>query len=331
MTHKIILIGLGKQMIKDHYVAVKKRIDLDIVAFVDVNSNSYEQNLSDTNIPFFSNLEHTIKITNPDCAIVCVPHNQYLNILSILAKNKIATLKEKPFAVNFEEAKSLLEIFQKNKTYLQICVQRRFSNLYKIMKEKIEDIGEVYSLYAEYMLSLKSLDKSALGWRSNIDISGGGATLDLGYHTIDLVTNLFGKPDKLYAQLNFNSLDQDYTIDDSAKVMLTYNDKINANLMITKIYLKKTERIRIFGQKGYVTLDDRTVNLLNREGEILESHSFNTKNIEVDMQLDYFIKNLFHHELNIIENNPALKDQFINMEIIDSIYKSHKNNQVIIF
>jgi predicted dehydrogenase len=228
-----------------------------------------------------------------------------------------------------DEAEKIIKLYNENRTYIQVCVQRRFSNLYKIMKDKINDIGKIYSLYAEYMLNLKSLDKSVLGWRADINKSGGGATLDLGYHTIDLVTNLFGKPLKVYSQLNFNSLNEDYSIDDSAKVMLEYPGGVNANLMISKIYSKKTERIRIFGQRGYVTLDGRTVNLLDREGNILESHSFTSKEHEVDAQLDYFINNIKNFNLNEIDNNPLLKDQFINMLIIDSVYKSHNSNQAI--
>jgi predicted dehydrogenase len=91
---KIILIGLGKQMIKDHYVAVCKRKDIKVVAFIDVVRYSYDEHLSKTGIPFFYDLDEAIENTKPDCAIVSVPHYQYYDILYTLAKNKIATLKE---------------------------------------------------------------------------------------------------------------------------------------------------------------------------------------------------------------------------------------------
>jgi len=155
--------------------------------------------------------------------------------------------------------------------------------------------------------------------------------LDLMYYTIDLVTNLFGMTSRLYSQLNFKSLNQDYTINDATKVVLIYQDKINTTLMMSKIYMKKTERVRIFGDKGYVTLDDRTVNLLNTMGDILESHSFNTKESKVDAQLDYFITNLYNKKLNEISNNKNLADQFINIKVIDAIYHSNEAQEVVKF
>lgn len=251
--------------------------------------------------------------------------------MNILASHRIPTLKEKPFAITYQGAVDILNLYNLQRTYFQVCVQRRFSNLCRILKDKVQDIGKVYSVYAEYTLDLKSLDSSVLGWRSNIAMSGGGATLDLGYHTIDLMTNLFGKPDRLYAQLNFNSLDGDYTIDDTAKIMLTYDNHTNASLMISKIHPNKTEKIRVFGQKGCVTLDDRTVNLLNRDNVVLESHILSARDSEFDEQLEYFIKNLHNYEMNCIDTNQMLSHQFINMSIIESVYNSHHTGECIKF
>lgn len=78
--------------------------------------------------------------------------------------------------MSLTEAKSLVRLYQTHKTYLQICVQRRFSNLYSIARELVSSIGHVYSLYAEYTLALKSMDESVIGWRANRDLAGGGAS-----------------------------------------------------------------------------------------------------------------------------------------------------------
>lgn len=327
---KIIIIGLGKQMLKDHVPAIKKRSDLEIVGLVEKNRATLKKVSSELDVPGFTDIITALKKTSPDLAVVSIPHNQYFNVLEELAKRHIATLKEKPLSMTYEEAKKIVELYQAHKTYLQICVQRRFSHLYETTQSLLNEIGVIYSLYAEYTLDLKTLSPESQGWRADRNIAGGGAALDLGYHTVDLLTTLFGMPDKIYAQLSFNSLPDAYTIDDSMKAMMTFRDgRINANMLTTKIFNKKGERVRIFGAEGSVYIDDRKVSLMDENFNEIESHSFNTKDHEVNSQLQYFIENSQKAAMISIVNNTLLKDQLDNMKIIDAIYKSHEIEEVI--
>jgi len=208
-----------------------------------------------------------------------------------------------------------------------VCVQRRFSRLYETTKKLLESIGNVHSVSVEYSLNLNAHDMAS-GWRANRLVSGGGAALDMGYHSIDLLTYVFGAPDKVYAQLSYNSLGGDYSIDDTMKAMMTYADgKINANVTVTKISNRKSESIRIYGSEGSVLVDGRTVCLYDKDSNEVESHSFNSKQHEVDEQLDQFIdacmqdKGLDTKDQNFI-------DQLSNMRTIDAIYKSHASGKV---
>lgn len=327
----VMLVGLGKQMVKDHLPAVLRRADLRVAAVVDPSEAACEQVRTRIPYPVATGpaLDAVLPHADVDLAIVAVPHNQYLAILAPLAESKIPVLKEKPIATTENEALELLRLFRKNHTYIQICVQRRFSKLYDQAAAMIQDIGSVYSIYAEYTLNLKSLDEGTLGWRADRKVSAGGATLDLGYHTIDLLTSLFGLPDHIYARLNFNSLPGAYSIDDSMKAMMTYGKTINANMLTTKIFGKKGERVRIFGVDGFVFVDDRLVRRLDRDLNPIETHEYTTKQHEVDRQLDHFITNRQRPDRLDVEQDHALRDQLLNMRIIDAIYRSHEENSVI--
>lgn len=324
---KVLIVGLGQQMIKDHIPSIKKRNDIKIAALVEPNNIIAKSIAKGLQIPYYSDISDVNNLNDFDLAIVSVPHNQYTLILELLAKNHISTLKEKPFAMNLKEAQNILKLFEDNNTYLQICVQRRFSKLYDTAKSLLIEIGKIYSMYVEYTLNLPSMSPSVCGWRSDIKIAGGGATLDLGYHTIDLLTYLFGLPDKIYAQLNYNSLANDYTVDDSMKAMMTYNQgQINGNILTTEVFLRKGERIRIFGVKGAVYIDNRKTTLYDRELNELETHIFSTKDSEVDSQLQYFVE-----QSGNFKSNKLLRDQISNMRIIDAIYHSGLTGKVIKF
>lgn len=326
--YRIMIIGLGNQTRKDHFPAILQRKDLKIVALVDKNTELLDGYGKNIGASIFDDVAVAIDATKPDLAIVSVPHNEYLSVLEVLAQNNIATLKEKPLAMTYEEASKIISLYKSRDTYLQICVQRRFSRLYETTKQLLELIGKIYAVDVEYTLNLTAQDM-ATGWRSDKTISGGGAALDMGYHSIDLLTYIFGVPDKIYAQLSYNSLGDDYSIEDTMKAMMTYKDgQINANIMVTKIFNKKSEKVAIFGSNGSVHVDGRTVTLFDKDANEIESHSFNSKQQEVDLQLDYFIKNAIHKALFDIKDQ-NLVDQLSNMRTIDAIYKSHSSGKVI--
>src|SRR6218665_184055 len=131
---KVILIGLGIQAQKDHIPATLRRKDLKIVALVDRDEKILSEYSERTTARAFTDVRTAIQETSPDLAIVSVPHNQYFEILELLAQNKIATLKEKPFAMTYSEASEIINLYKASNTYLQICVQRRYSKLYETTK-----------------------------------------------------------------------------------------------------------------------------------------------------------------------------------------------------
>lgn len=321
---KVVVVGLGHQMSKDHMPAIALRKDLEIAAVVDSDAAIAKDVGTEIGSPWFTSLSDIKFLNDIDLAVVCVPHNQYLPILKILAKNKIATLKEKPFALSNTEAREIVELYRENDTYLQICVQRRFSRLYETVDALARKIGEIYSLHAEYTLNLREVT----GWRADKSVAGGAAALDMGYHTIDLLTDIFGRPDRLYAQLNYKSIAGNYTTDDSAKVLLAYNQgKINADIFITSIADKKSECIFISGSEGVLAVEGRKASLLDRNGDEIESHVFSQKGREMEAQLNYFVVN----STSGFHENILLRGQLLDMKIISAIYESAERGKVVKF
>ena len=177
-------------------------------------------------------------------------------------------------------------------------------------------------------MNLDNLDRTVLGWRADRSISGGGATLDLGYHIIDLINHLFGLPNRVYAQLNYNSLDGEYDVDDFAKIMFEIGG-INANATITTIFHKKCERIKVFGKKGFIWIDDRTVSLVDRKCKVIETHTFRPNNIEISEQIRTFSDNIDFGPSVYWRGDTIIRDQIANIKIIDAIYLSHLSKSVI--
>lgn len=70
-----------------------------------------------------------------------MPHNEYLSIIETLAEERIHIIKEKPFAVNSEEAIALLKLSNKYGVSIQVTLQRRFNPIFTTFRQLIKRIG----------------------------------------------------------------------------------------------------------------------------------------------------------------------------------------------
>jgi len=154
---KVALIGLGKQNLEDHLPAVltSKNVELDSVCDIDTEKlNDFNLNYQ---VPVFSKLEDLVKDRKIDFAIVAVPHNVYLGIIKILSENKISILKEKPFAMNIDEACNIHKYIKENNIKMLITLQRRFNPIYQTFLQLVKHIGTVYHIDGRYTLNIKNL------------------------------------------------------------------------------------------------------------------------------------------------------------------------------
>lgn len=333
MSVKLILVGLGNQVYKDHFPAIIKNKDAELIAICDLDRNKVLEFIKNTNIRGYPSLNELLKFEkNIDAALVVLPHDQYLPVIRLLAERKINILKEKPLARNIKEAEEIVSIVENSGIKMMITVQRRFSDLYKIFNLLKNSIGNIYSIYIEYSLSLFKLDKSFQGWRADKEKSGGGAVLDLGYHVIDLLVWLFGLPNNISSIISYNSLpNQDYQTEDTAKILFDYTgetgNKIGGSALMSKIYSRKGEKFQVFGSEGIISLEDNTISLLDLEKNIIESHTYNNKKQSVQKQFDYFIDCIKNNKK--IESDFNYKTHINHMKFIDSVYIADRKNETI--
>jgi hypothetical protein len=111
--------------------------------------------------------------------------------------------------------------------------------------------------------------------------------------------------------------------------MMTYQDgQINTSILVTKISHRKSESVKISGSNGSVHVNGRTVVLFDKEANEIESHTFHSKEHEVEQQLSFFIAKSIGNSEPIVKDQNLI-DQLSNMRTIDAIYESHKGNKAI--
>ncbi len=259
-TVSIVVIGLGHQSVDDHLPAIRESSLIKLVGVVDVDLARAEAVGTAEGVPFATDTESLLAEldSQPNAALIAVPHSGYLPIIEKVARRGIHIIKEKPFATSFDNAVAIRQLIADNDVTLQVTLQRRFNPIYRSFEQLIKRIGRIHSIEARYTMNVERLDE---GWRASRLFAGGGALIDLGYHYIDLIVWYFGLPDSVMCKLSTGNRDgQVYDVEDTAMLQFSYNTRaggteaIHGSFLVSRVYPDKDELLVAYGSKGSVAV-----------------------------------------------------------------------------
>ena len=148
-------------------------------------------------VPTSRDLEELLSRVEAEAAILALPHSAYRQARQICLRHGLGIFHEKPLACSLSELLELQDQLTRRPTPLVVGVQRRAHPSYVFLKRALQ-MDSPHSLEIRIALG-KTHDPCGdvpqkNDWRSNAQMSGGGAILDIGYHAIDMVHFLTDAP-----------------------------------------------------------------------------------------------------------------------------------------
>ncbi len=155
-----------------------------------------------------------------DLIVVNTPdHTHYEYARDALAAGKHVVV-EKPFVLDVEDGKTLIELADKKGKILSVFQNRRwegdFLTVQKIIKNQL--LGRLVEYEAHFDRFRNYIRDS---WKENPD-NKTGTLYNLGSHLIDQVLILFGMPEGVYADIRKQRTNA--LVDDSFDLLLLYSD-----------------------------------------------------------------------------------------------------------
>ena len=173
---RVIVVGLGVQGRKRSKVAGK-----EVVATVDpFNTEAQYRHV------------HDVPLSSYDAALLCIPDEAKLDLITYLLSNRKHLLVEKPlFAADTTDLMSLKTLARHNRTVCYTAYNHRFEPHFVRMKQTIESgrLGKIYCVRMFYGNGTARLVRDS-AWRDQ----GSGVLPDLGSHLLDTALFWFGKP-----------------------------------------------------------------------------------------------------------------------------------------
>jgi predicted dehydrogenase len=163
-------------------------------------------------------------------------------------------LCEKPFGMNYEEARHMVEEARRLGRTLGVAYYRRFYPKLLRAKELIAAGAIGRPLLAELVhhVWLTPSDIAGDPWQFDPAMAGGGPLYDVGSHRIDVLNFLFGKPIRANGLLSPAAAQN--TVEESAAVLVEYEEGLRGLVDVSWRSPERRDECRILGSSGELRL-----------------------------------------------------------------------------
>ncbi len=185
---RIGVIGCGGIANGKHMPAEKKNPNAEMVAFCDIieeRAIKANKEYGNETSKVYTDYKELLKDKSIDAVLVLTHNSEHCRITVDALNAGKHVLCEKPMAMNYEEAKKMIEARDKSGKILTIGYQNRFRKEAMYLKDLADQdyFGEIY--YAEAIAIRR---RAVPTWGVFIDEKkqGGGPLIDIGTHALDL-------------------------------------------------------------------------------------------------------------------------------------------------
>ena len=175
----------------------------------------------------------------------------------LAAQQGLHVLVEKPIAISVEQSAALITACEKARVKLGVIFQDRFKPQTRLLKQLIEDgaLGRILLADARMKWYRPPDYYGRSRWRGTWELDGGGALMNQGVHTVDLLLWLLG--DVARVQAWTATLLHSIETEDTALALLEFTRGTLATLLATTAaYPGYSRRLEITGTQGTVIFEN---------------------------------------------------------------------------
>ncbi len=185
--------------------------------------------------------------SDPDVDVIYVatPHNLHKENTILCLESGKAVLCEKPFAINAQEARAMVETARRKGIFLMDAMWTRYIPAIGRVRELLQEgvIGEVRMVCADFGFRA--------GWNEEGRLLnpayGGGGLLDVGVYTVSLASMVLGTPDRITGLAHIGKTG----VDEQAAMVLGYSEGRLA-VLYTGVRTNTPQEAYILGTDGRI-------------------------------------------------------------------------------
>lgn len=253
------IIGCGA-IGRVHARAISELSKAKLVAVCDVNEDAAKSLASDFGCQYYTNYSKMFEVEELDLVTVCTPSGTRLDICKAAAAKKINVLVEKPLDITSERCQEIIEVCEKEGVKLGTIFQLRFTPVFQRLKEAVNQgrFGRLILGNAQTICFRPQSYYDSGGWRGTLAHEGGGALMNQGIHSVDLLLWIMG--DVVNVDAYAGTLTHNIEVEDTVTAAVEFaNGAMGSIQATTSVLYGIDKRLEIYGEKGTVIIDGETV------------------------------------------------------------------------
>ncbi len=250
---KIGIIGAGKIAERLHLPSYKETKKAEVIAICDIIKKKAERLAKMFNIPkVYTDYKKMIKEADIDAVSVCTPNYLHCPITVFAAQKKKHVLVEKPMALSIREMKKMINVCKKNKVILMVEQTQRFDPAHEVFRDLVQSgvLGKIVAVRGKLGHSGPEFWSDDSPWFFNRKKSGGGVTMDVGIHILDLIRFVTEKDvDTVAATMN-NLVKKKIKLEDNVEAVLKFKDGTMGVFETSWSTSPYEVTVQVYGEKG---------------------------------------------------------------------------------
>ncbi len=210
------------------------------------------------NITWYDDYDRFLARDDLDAVIICTPSGTHADFAIPAAKAGKHLVVEKPLEITVKRCGLIIKAAKNNGVLLAVIFQNRFKDAVQVTRQALEEgrfgrlvLGDAHIKWyrpAEYYQ----------GWKGTRQYDGGGALMNQGIHTIDLLQWMMGPVEEVYGYVDTRV----HRIEVEDVGIATLRFRSGALGVIegsTALYPGIDERLGIYGEDGCVEVEGNRI------------------------------------------------------------------------
>ncbi|MGQ0551313.1 MAG: Gfo/Idh/MocA family protein [Armatimonadota bacterium] len=248
MSLKVGLLGAGF-IGRIHALNLKRDRRVDLVGIADVVPAAASRLAAEVDTRAFDGLS-TLMDAGAQAVYVCTPNAQHVEPVTAALAAGLHVFSEKPMATSLDGARTIRDAASRARGMYQIGFNRRFANVYRFARERVED-GRLVPRLAQMKHNRGELQQPP--WTGDPSVTG-GYLYETPVHLFDMGRFLFGD----VATVTGQARQSVYSEPDGFVMLFTFKSGVVAS--VTSVahtsWLFPYERVEIYGTHSTVVTEE---------------------------------------------------------------------------
>jgi predicted dehydrogenase len=252
------LVGAGV-IGKHHGLVISQLADrINLAAVVDIDLPKAESLAAQRGGTPYASLTEALSTTDIDVVVVCTPTGRHGEIAIEALNAGKHVIVEKPAEITVAKTDEIIDAQQKAGTMVTVISQHRFDPATETTIAAIGkgELGRLTSGIASIDWWRGQSYYDSGDWRGTWELDGGGALMNQGVHTVDLLVATLGRPVEVFAYTGTLAHQRIEVEDIAVGVVKFESGALGVLHATTAAYPGLSARLQVHGDRGSVVIDN---------------------------------------------------------------------------